>query len=66
MSRNLDFGLFDRSFGRFSLARQISVPANPQRFGRTVDVLNLANNLLFVKLVDGLAIAVPMRHIRGF
>jgi hypothetical protein len=52
MSRNLDFGLSDRYFGRFSLARQISLLANPQRFGRTVDASNLANNLGFVKLVN--------------
>jgi len=66
MRPNLRVGLFDRSFGRFSLARQISLLANPQRFDRTIDILNLADNLVFVKLVDELAIALPMKHIREF
>lgn len=46
MSRNLGAGLLDRYFGPVSVARQISIPLNPQRFGRTVDAPNLANNLV--------------------
>ena len=53
MSPNLGVGLFDRSSGRFSLARQTSVPISPQDFGHTFVTANLANNGYFVKHVNG-------------
>ena len=53
MSPNLGVGLFDRSFGHFSLARQTSTPISPQDFGHTFVAANLANNGCFVKLANG-------------
>jgi len=53
MSPNLGFGLFDRSFGPFRLARQTSVRNNPQDFGHTFVAVNLANNGYVVKLANG-------------
>ncbi len=53
MSPNLGVGLFDRSSGRFSLARQTPAPKSPQDFGHTFVAANLANNSVFVKPADG-------------
>ncbi len=66
MSPNLGVGLFDRSSGRFSLARQTSALRSPQDFGRTFVAANLASNGFFVKLTnDGLASAgkLPLQTI---
>jgi len=58
MSPNLGVGLFDRSFGRFSLARQTPAPKSPQDFGHTFVVPNLADSGFFVKLAGS-----PFSHI---
>jgi hypothetical protein len=60
MSPNLGVGLFDRSSGRFSLARQASVPISPQDFGHTFVATNLAHDGIFVKLRNSaFSLALP-------
>ncbi len=53
MSPNLGFGLFDRSIGRCSLARQTSTPISPQDLDHTFVAAKVANNDFLVKLTNG-------------